>query len=108
MNNLTSKPKINTILIKDVEGFTFITEDNTTGFGLIDINLDLERIITIVEIDECNNKTFFSRAITKNSYWTPNDSIISLVEYYLATSVKILKPYKYAKKIPIMVDIDME
>ena len=108
MNNLTSKSKINTILIKDVEGFTFTTEDNTTGFGFIYLNLDLERIITIVEIDECNNKTLFSNLITKNSYWTPNDSLVSWIEYFLATSVKTLKPYKNIKKIPIMVDIDME
>lgn len=108
MNNLTSKLKINTILIKDVEGFTFITEDNSTGFGLIYLNLDLERIITIIEIDECNNKTFFSKLITKNNYWTPNDSLVSWIEYYLATSVKALKPYKDAKKMPIMIDIDME
>ena len=65
MNNLTSKSEINTILIKDVEGFTFTTEDNTMGFGFIDLNLNLERIITVVEIDEYNNKTFFSMLITK-------------------------------------------
>ena len=108
MNNLTSKSEINTILIKDVEGFTFTTEDNTIGFGFIYLNLDLERIITIVEIDECNNKTLFSNLITKNSYWTPSDSLVSWIEYFLATSVKTLKPYKNIKKIPIMVDIDME
>ena len=108
MNNLTSKSKINTILIKDVEGFTFTTEDNTKGIGFIYLNLDLERIITIVEIDEYNNKTLFSDLITKNSYWTSNDSLVSWIEYFLATSVKTLKPYKNIKKIPIMVDIDME
>ena len=108
MNNVTSKSEINTILIKDVEGFTFTTEDNTMGFGFIDLNLNLERIITVVETDEYNNKTFFSMVITKNSYWTPNDSLVSWIEYFLATSVKTLKPYKYIEELPIRIDIDME
>ena len=108
MNNLTSKSEINTILIKDVESFTFTTEDNTTGFGSIDLDLNLERIITVFEIDEYNNKTLFSYVITKNSYWTPNDSLVSWIEYFLATSIKTLKPYKYIEELPIRINIDME
>ena len=87
--------------IKDIEGFTFISENGIEGFGFITKN---PVVITVITIDK--NKSAKVSSIIINEYGVIN--LYSTVEEFLAAyfdySADSIKVYKQVSDMNIIVD----
>ena len=98
--NVSKVGQSNITIIKDIEGFTFISESEIEGFGFIAKN---PTVITVITIDK--NKSAKVSSIIINEYGIINfhSTVEEFLKAYFGYNIKSIKAYKQINDMNIVV-----
>lgn len=99
--NFNKVEQNDTSIIKDIEGFTFISKSGIKGVGFITKN---PTVITVITMDK--NKSAKVSSIIINEYGVINfySTVEKFLEAYFGYSVESIKIYKQVDDMNIIVD----
>lgn len=99
--NFSKVEQTDTSIIKDIEGFTFISENKIEGFGFITKN---PTAITVITIDK--NKSAKASSIIINEYGIVNfySTVEEFLKAYFGYNIESIKVYKQINDMNILVD----
>lgn len=96
------------ITIKDNEGFTFILEDDTEGFGFICLTNNHDIAVTVTSVSVSDEINQFSSIIKKTDDINLSTPIKSFLENTFGYDVVFIKTYKRLDDMNIIVDLEAE
>lgn len=99
--NISKVGQSNTTIIKDIEGFTFISENEKEGFGFITKN---PTVITVITIDKNKSAKISSIIIDKYDKINLYSTVEEFLEAYFGYYIESLKVYKQLNDMNIIVD----
>ena len=99
--NVSKVEQSNTTIIKDIEGFTFISENEIEGFGFITKN---PTVITVITIDK--NKSAKVSSTVINEYGVINfySTVEEFLKAYFGYNIESIKVTKQINDMNISVD----
>ena len=97
----------NSTAISDNEGFTFILQDDIEGFGLICLDEDYNRVVTIIAVYDNGVIDRFSIIIKKTDDIYLSTPIETFLEEVFDCDVEFVKTYKNGD-MNIMVELETE
>ena len=99
--NVSKVGQSNTTIIKDIEGFTFISENEIEGFGFITKN---PTVITVITIDKNKSAKVSSIIIDEYGLINSHSTVKEFLEAYFGYYIDSIKVYKQIDDMNIVVD----